>query len=92
MPNIERTTTRSWAHTSARERIRQRYFPDVLLTTHEGKKVRLYEDLIKDKVVVLNFFMRSVTASASLQRRTWCKCRLFWVNAWGATRSCTRSR
>ncbi len=38
----------------AREKIRQRYFPDVVLTTHEGKKVRFYEDLIKDKAVVLN--------------------------------------
>ena len=37
----------------ARERLRQRYFPDVILTTHEGKKVRFYEDLIKDKAVVL---------------------------------------
>ena len=38
----------------AREKIRQRYFPDVILTTHEGKKVRFYEDLIKGKSVVLN--------------------------------------
>jgi protein SCO1/2 len=38
----------------AREIIRQRYFPDVVLTTHEGRKVRFYEDLIKDKSVVLN--------------------------------------
>ena len=40
---------------SSRERIRQRYFPDVTLITHEGKKVRFYEDLIKDKIVTLNF-------------------------------------
>jgi protein SCO1 len=39
---------------SPREKIQRRYFPDVTLTTHEGKKVRFYEDLIKDKVVVLN--------------------------------------
>ena len=39
---------------SAREKIRRRYFPDVTLTTHEGKQVRFYEDLIKDKVVVIN--------------------------------------
>lgn len=37
-----------------RERIRQRYFPDVVLTTHEGKKVRFYEDLMKDKIVLIN--------------------------------------
>jgi protein SCO1/2 len=38
----------------AREKIRRRYFPDVILTTHEGKQVRFYEDLIKDKSVVIN--------------------------------------
>lgn len=38
-----------------RERVRQRYFPDLVLTTHEGKKVRLYDDLIKDKIVIINF-------------------------------------
>ena len=38
----------------AREKVRRRYFPDVIVTTHEGKKVRFYEDLIKDKTVVIN--------------------------------------
>src|SRR5262249_12160932 len=38
---------------AAREKIRRRYFPDVVLTTHEGKKVRFYEDLIKDKTVAI---------------------------------------
>jgi protein SCO1/2 len=41
--------------TSARDRIRERHFPNVVLTTHEGKKVRFYDDLIKDKIVVINF-------------------------------------
>jgi protein SCO1/2 len=40
---------------SSRERIRQRYFPNLVLTTHEGRKVRFYDDLIKDKIVLLNF-------------------------------------
>jgi len=40
---------------SARDRIRERHFPNLLLTTHEGKKVRFYDDLIKDKIVVINF-------------------------------------
>jgi protein SCO1/2 len=40
---------------SARERIRERHFPNLLLTTHEGKKVRFYDDLIKDKIVIINF-------------------------------------
>ena len=40
---------------SARERIQERHFPNLLLTTHEGKKVRFYDDLIKDKIVFINF-------------------------------------
>jgi protein SCO1/2 len=44
-----------WATVSPREAIHQRYFADMRLTTHEGKSVRLYEDLIKDKIVLLNF-------------------------------------
>jgi protein SCO1/2 len=39
----------------SRAKIRDRYFPNVLLTTHEGRKVRLYDDLIKDKIVLINF-------------------------------------
>lgn len=31
------------------------YFPNVPLVTHEGKTVRFFDDLIKDKVVVVNF-------------------------------------
>ena len=44
-----------WAKVSPRETIRQHFFPDVTLTTHEGKKVRFYEDLLKNKCVTLNF-------------------------------------
>lgn len=39
-----------------RELIRRIHFPNVELVTHEGKKVRFYDDLIKDKTVVINFF------------------------------------
>jgi cytochrome oxidase Cu insertion factor (SCO1/SenC/PrrC family)/mono/diheme cytochrome c family protein len=35
------------------------YFPNVPLVTHEGKKVRFFDDLIKDKVVVINFIFTS---------------------------------
>ena len=31
------------------------YFPNVPLTTHEGKEVRFFDDVIKDKVVAINF-------------------------------------
>jgi len=40
----------------SRERIRQRYFPNLVLITHEGKKVKFYDDLVKDKIVVFNMF------------------------------------
>lgn len=39
----------------SREKLRKRYFPNFELTTHEGEKVKFYDDLIKDKIVVLNF-------------------------------------
>ena len=29
--------------------------PNLVLKTHEGKNVRFYEDLIKDKIVLINF-------------------------------------
>jgi len=44
-----------WTDTSPRELIRRRYFPDVSLVTQDDRRVRLYEDLIKDKIVILNF-------------------------------------
>jgi cytochrome oxidase Cu insertion factor (SCO1/SenC/PrrC family) len=31
------------------------YFPNVPLTTHDGESVRFFDDLIKDKIVVINF-------------------------------------
>jgi protein SCO1/2 len=40
----------------SRERIRQRYFPNLVLTNHEGNKVKFYDDLVKDKIVIFNMF------------------------------------
>jgi protein SCO1/2 len=41
------------------ERLRPRfgadYFPNITLTTHEGRKVRFYDDMLKGKTVVINF-------------------------------------
>ena len=31
------------------------YFPNTELTTHEGKTVRFYDDLLRDRVVLVNF-------------------------------------
>lgn len=41
---------------AARERIRRLYFPNVTLRTQDNKKVRFYDDLIKNKIVTINFF------------------------------------
>jgi len=39
---------------AARERIRDRNLPNVALLTHRNRRVRFYDDLVKDKVVVMN--------------------------------------
>lgn len=40
---------------SARELIRRHHLPNVELVTQDGKKVRFYDDLIKNRKFVLNF-------------------------------------
>jgi protein SCO1/2 len=40
---------------SSRDEIRERYFPNVPLVNQDGKTVRLYDDLIKGKIVTINF-------------------------------------
>ncbi|HEX4955355.1 MAG TPA: hypothetical protein VF017_18345 [Thermoanaerobaculia bacterium] len=30
-------------------------FPNAVLTTHEGKRVRFYDDILKGKIVMINF-------------------------------------
>jgi protein SCO1/2 len=41
---------------SPRDKIRRRYFPNVKLQTQDGKTVSFYDDLVKDKIVTINFF------------------------------------
>jgi len=48
---------------TAAERRRNR-FRNVPLTTHEGKQVKFYDDLLKDKTVLLNFFYTACVAEA----------------------------
>ena len=43
-------------HVPSRERIRQRYFPNLVLTSQEGRKLKFYDDLVKDKLVIFNMF------------------------------------
>ena len=40
---------------SARDLLQQRHLPNVALVTHDGRRVRFYDDLVKDKKVVLTF-------------------------------------
>src|SRR5262245_44148276 len=40
---------------SPRDAIRDRYFPNVMVRTHENETVRFYDHLIKNKIVTINF-------------------------------------
>ena len=40
----------------SRERTRQRYFPNLELTDQDGRKLKFYDDLVKDKIVIFNMF------------------------------------
>ena len=41
-------------------------FPNVMLRTHDNKRARLYDDLIRDKVATINFFYTSCTSVCEL--------------------------
>jgi len=43
------------------------YFPNVPLVTHEGKEVRFFDDLIKGKVVMINFIYTSCPDTCPLE-------------------------
>ena len=45
----------NYKKTSPRELIQRRHLPNVELITQDGKKVRFYDDLVKDKRVVIQF-------------------------------------
>jgi protein SCO1/2 len=59
-------TASHWQTIPPRELIRQQHFPDLQLTTHHGKKVRFYDDLIKDRKVVINFMFTSCANACPL--------------------------
>ncbi len=40
----------------ARKRLQEQHLPNLPLISHEGKRVLFYDDLVKGKVVTLNFF------------------------------------
>jgi protein SCO1/2 len=43
------------------------YFPDVTLTAHDGRRVRFFDDLIKDKVVLINFIYTTCPDTCPLE-------------------------
>jgi protein SCO1/2 len=54
---------RSFAEASAADRRRNRFL-NVPVTTHAGKEIRFYDDLIKDKTVLVNFFYTNCVGEA----------------------------
>lgn len=52
---------------SFRDEEGRKYFTDLKLVTHEGQEMRFYSDLLKDRLVVINFFYTNCpTAQMSL--------------------------
>lgn len=50
------SATSSTLSQRSRRRIQEQHLPNIPLITQDGKQVRFYDDLIKDKVVSMNFF------------------------------------
>jgi len=46
---------RQWQNIPAREQFRRRRLPNLTLTTHEGRRVKFYDDLVRDRKVVIMF-------------------------------------
>jgi len=57
----------STSHQGRGSRWGKSYFPNVPLITHEGKHVRFFDDLIKDKVVMINFIYTSCPDTCPLE-------------------------
>jgi len=51
---------RAKPHSSPRGRYSDK-FPDTVLLDHEGKKHRFYSDLVKNRIVVIQFFYTTCT-------------------------------
>jgi len=49
---------------SPRHALQQRHLPNVALVTHDGRDVRFYDDLVKDRKVVLSFFSSHALAES----------------------------
>jgi len=55
LAGVATSQAQTWQVKTQRQRLAERSFPNVTLTTHDGKKVKFYDDLLKDKIVIINF-------------------------------------
>ena len=51
----------------------QKYFGDVPLTNQDGREMRLYSDLIKDKIVVIDVMFTSCTGACPIMSSTFAR-------------------
>ena len=51
----------------------QKYFGDIPLVNQDGKEMRLYSDLIKDKIVVIDVMFTSCTGACPIMSSTFAK-------------------
>jgi protein SCO1/2 len=56
------TTSAAQSGTESKGSPAQNYFTDVELVNEDGKRMRLYSDLLKDKVVIINTFFTTCTS------------------------------
>jgi protein SCO1/2 len=52
------------------QRPAEHYFGDIELVNQDGKSMRLYNDLMKDKVIVINSFFASCTGSCPVMSKS----------------------
>ncbi len=50
-------------------------FPNILLRTHDNKPVRFYDDLVKDRTVIVNFMLSNSVTSVKFFRTHFVLCR-----------------
>lgn len=55
------------SHVNAGQRWGADYFPNLLLTNQDGQQLRFFDDMLKDKVVVINFIYTSCPDACPLE-------------------------
>lgn len=65
--NLRQASSSPAPATSRSARWGANYFPNVILTTHEGKDLRFYDDLLKDKVVAIELIYTSCRYNCPLE-------------------------